>query len=218
MDGLRIEIFSEEVEYQLSNFDCGEEYLNTFLTDHLQRQHSSKILRGYLLVTREDRPRVMGYYTLSGSCFEKILLPSKTQQKRVPYKNVPSVTLGRLAIDKSIHHQGYGETLVTHAMKVVYQASQAVGIHGMFVEALNDNAKKFYLRLGFIQLKEENCNSLFYPTKSIEVLFEVNDEYESDLNRSILDQGWYEMRCQLEYKQLWRGGQVLAVVIQRMPM
>ena len=70
MDGLRIEIFSEEVEYQLSNFDCGEEYLNTFLTDHLQRQHSSKILRGYLLVTREDRPRVMGYYTLSGSCFE----------------------------------------------------------------------------------------------------------------------------------------------------
>ncbi|HHU2594647.1 TPA: N-acetyltransferase, partial [Escherichia coli] len=24
MDGLRIEIFSEEIEYQLSNFDCGE--------------------------------------------------------------------------------------------------------------------------------------------------------------------------------------------------
>ncbi|WP_152030675.1 zinc ribbon domain-containing protein, partial [Shigella flexneri] len=28
----------------------------------------------------------------------------------------------------------------------------------------------------------------------------------SGLNRSILDQGWYEMRRQLEYKQLWRGG------------
>lgn len=94
----------------------------------------------------------------------------------MPYKNVPSVTLSRLAIDKSIHHQRYRETLVTHAMKVVYQASQAVGIHGMFVEVLNDNAKKFYLRLGFIQLKEENCNSLFYPTKSIEELFEVKDE------------------------------------------
>ncbi|MCT8348153.1 transposase, partial [Photorhabdus temperata] len=25
------------------------------------------------------------------------------------------------------------------------------------------------------------------------------------------DQGWYEMRRQLEYKQRWRGGQVLAV-------
>ncbi|EMO5890121.1 TPA: RNA-guided endonuclease InsQ/TnpB family protein, partial [Proteus mirabilis] len=31
------------------------------------------------------------------------------------------------------------------------------------------------------------------------------------LNRSILEQGWYEMRRQLEYKQLWRGGQVLAI-------
>ncbi|MEJ2476438.1 MAG: RNA-guided endonuclease TnpB family protein [Desulfuromonadales bacterium] len=31
------------------------------------------------------------------------------------------------------------------------------------------------------------------------------------LNRSILDQGWSEFRRQLEYKQSWRGGMVLAV-------
>ncbi|EOY2478027.1 RNA-guided endonuclease InsQ/TnpB family protein, partial [Shigella flexneri] len=33
-----------------------------------------------------------------------------------------------------------------------------------------------------------------------------NVRAKSGLNRSILDQGWYEMRRQLEYKQLWRGG------------
>lgn len=38
-----------------------------------------------------------------------------------------------------------------------------------------------------------------------------NVRAKSGLNRSILDQGWYEMRRQLEYKQLWRGGQVLVV-------
>lgn len=38
-----------------------------------------------------------------------------------------------------------------------------------------------------------------------------NVRAKSGLNRSILDQGWYEMRRQLEYKQLWRGGQVLAI-------
>ncbi|EEZ0236293.1 transposase [Escherichia coli] len=38
-----------------------------------------------------------------------------------------------------------------------------------------------------------------------------NVRAKSGLNRSILDQGWYEMHRQLEYKQLWRGGQVLAV-------
>lgn len=34
---------------------------------------------------------------------------------------------------------------------------------------------------------------------------------KSGLNRAILDQGWYEMRRQLEYKQFWRGGEVHAV-------
>ncbi|EEP8432715.1 RNA-guided endonuclease InsQ/TnpB family protein [Salmonella enterica] len=38
-----------------------------------------------------------------------------------------------------------------------------------------------------------------------------NVRAKSGLNCSILDQGWYEMRRQLEYKQIWRGGQVLAV-------
>ncbi len=38
-----------------------------------------------------------------------------------------------------------------------------------------------------------------------------NVRAKSGLNRAILDQGWYEMRRQLEYKQLWRGGQVLAI-------
>jgi putative transposase len=38
-----------------------------------------------------------------------------------------------------------------------------------------------------------------------------NVKAKSGLNRSILDQGWLEFRRQLEYKQVWAGGQVLAV-------
>jgi len=34
---------------------------------------------------------------------------------------------------------------------------------------------------------------------------------KSGLNRAILDQGWWEFRRQLEYKQQWRGGKVIAV-------
>lgn len=172
MNDVKIGIFSEDVEYDLSQFDCGEESLNTFLTEHLKRQHRGKFLRGYVLTTRETKPRILGYYTLSGSCFEKAYLPSKTQQKRIPYKNVPSVTLGRLAIDKRIQGQGYGELLVIHAMKTVYLASFAVGIHGLFVEALNHKAKDFYLKMGFIPLLAENAFTLFLPTKTSESVFE----------------------------------------------
>lgn len=38
-----------------------------------------------------------------------------------------------------------------------------------------------------------------------------NAKAKSGLNKSILDQGWFEFRRQLEYKQVWLGGDVLAV-------
>ena len=38
-----------------------------------------------------------------------------------------------------------------------------------------------------------------------------NVRAKSGLNRSILDQGWFEFRRQMEYKQAWLGGEVLAV-------
>jgi putative transposase len=38
-----------------------------------------------------------------------------------------------------------------------------------------------------------------------------NIRAKSGLNKSILDQGWYEFRRQLEYKQSWRGGYVIFV-------
>ena len=38
-----------------------------------------------------------------------------------------------------------------------------------------------------------------------------NVRAKAELNKSILDQGWFEFRRQLEYKQQWRGGLVVAV-------
>jgi len=38
-----------------------------------------------------------------------------------------------------------------------------------------------------------------------------NVRAKAGLNKSILDQGWAEFRRQLEYKQTWRGGMVVAV-------
>ena len=41
-----------------------------------------------------------------------------------------------------------------------------------------------------------------------------NVKAKSGLNKSILDQGWHEFRRQLQYKQLWNGGLVVAVPAQ----
>lgn len=38
-----------------------------------------------------------------------------------------------------------------------------------------------------------------------------NVKAKSGLNKSIMDQGWFEFRRQLEYKQAWMGGELIAV-------
>lgn len=125
MADLTIEMFSAQAVYDFSGFDCGEPSLNDFLQNRLVQQHNGRILRGYLLLTKDPVPKVKGFYTLSGSCFARQTLPSNTQKRKIPYADAPSVTFGRLAIDISLQKQGYGEVLVTHALKVVYQASRS---------------------------------------------------------------------------------------------
>jgi len=39
-----------------------------------------------------------------------------------------------------------------------------------------------------------------------------NVKAKSGLNKAILNQGWGEFRCQLEYKMDWNGGMVIAVL------
>lgn len=80
-------------------------------------------------------------------------------------------------MDKSLQGEGWGSLLVTHAMKVVYQASQAVGVYGLFVEAMNDKAQSFYPPLGFIPLVRENRRAQFYPTQSLEKRFTASPSH-----------------------------------------
>ncbi len=53
---LTIEMIADAFSYDITGFDCGEEALNTFLKEHLKRQHDGQILRGYALVSGDTVP------------------------------------------------------------------------------------------------------------------------------------------------------------------
>jgi GNAT superfamily N-acetyltransferase len=61
---------------------------------------------------------------------------------------IPVVVLGRLAISTSHHGRGLGRALFQDAALRVIQAADAIGIRGMVVHALSEEAKGFYLGLG----------------------------------------------------------------------
>ena len=55
----------------------------------------------------------------------------------------PVVVLGRLGVDSSLHGQGLGRSLVRDAALRIPQAADVIGIRGMTVQALSDDARVF---------------------------------------------------------------------------
>jgi GNAT superfamily N-acetyltransferase len=59
------------------------------------------------------------------------------------------VVLARLAVDRSLQGRGIGRALMRDAGLRVLQAADTIGIRGLIAHALSENAKGFYLQLGF---------------------------------------------------------------------
>jgi GNAT superfamily N-acetyltransferase len=68
---------------------------------------------------------------------------------------IPVVLLGRLAVDRAWQGQGVGRALFRDAALRVSQAADVVGIRGILVHALSDDARKFYRALGFVECPGE---------------------------------------------------------------
>ena len=61
---------------------------------------------------------------------------------------VPMAIPGRLAIDRSFQGQGLGRALFRDAAVRIMRAADEIGIRGLLVHALSDNAALFYQALG----------------------------------------------------------------------
>jgi predicted N-acetyltransferase YhbS len=88
----------------------------------------------------------VGYYALAPSAMSVKAAPGWFR-RNMP-DPIPFVVLARLAVARSHHGQGLGCALFQDAARRVIQAADAIGVRGMIVHALSEEAKAFYLRLG----------------------------------------------------------------------
>jgi len=112
---------------------------------------------------------VKGYYTLSNRSIDREELSEVLMTRRLPYRDIPTTLLGRLAIDKSIANQGMGRRLLMDALKRSFLvARHEIGSMAVVVDPLDDEAIAFYGHFGFIQLP--TSGKMFLPMASIEEL------------------------------------------------
>ena len=86
-----------------------------------------------------------GYYALASSAIAAAAAPGRFR-RNMP-DPVPVVVLARLAVARSQQGSGLGRALFQDAARRVLHASEAIGIRGLLVHALSEEAKAFYLRL-----------------------------------------------------------------------
>ena len=107
-----------------------------------------------------DGDRVIGFYSLSAHSVPRDNLPKNL--KLGGYGDLPFLMLGRLAVDKQYQGQGYGDTLIFHALNSTVAAAEHIGILGLIVDAKNESAISFYEGFGFTRL-ESTPNRLVLP-------------------------------------------------------
>jgi GNAT superfamily N-acetyltransferase len=148
-------------------FDCGSEPLNLFLKQ-TARQHADRgISRTYVLVEAEAAaPKaILGFFSLN-LCQIKSENLSATEAKRLP-RDVSGVRLGRLAVSQKHQRQGLGKILVVAAMGKFLEIFHTAGGIGLFVDAKDANARRYYEQFGFVSLPSSELE-LFLPVKTIQ--------------------------------------------------
>ncbi|MCK4507374.1 MAG: GNAT family N-acetyltransferase [Desulfuromonadales bacterium] len=158
------EILPLDRGHDRAGFDCGEDALNLYLQE-TARQHNDKgISKTFVYVDTDSPEKILGFFTLAICEVVTEGLPRKFA-KRLP-KKVPAAKLGRLAVSMDYQGQKIGGILIVEAMKRTLAVADSFGIVGFFVDAKNDQAKKFYEGFGFIEL-HGNPFALFLPLQTL---------------------------------------------------
>lgn len=131
-------------QHDVTSFQSGVETLDRWLRQRAQKNQISGASRTFVAC---EGDRVVAYYALASGAVA-VEVASGRFKRNMP-DPIPVVVLGRLAVDQTLQSKGIGRALVQDAGQRVLQAASAIGIRGMLVHALSDEAKAFYERVGF---------------------------------------------------------------------
>ena len=125
-------------------FDSGASVLDEWLNRRAPQNQASGATRTFVIC---EGDKVVGFYALASGAVDIAAAPGRFR-RNMP-DPIPVVVLARLAIDRAYQGRGLGRALFRDSARRVAQAADIIGIRGILVHALSDDARAFYLALGF---------------------------------------------------------------------
>ncbi len=128
----------------MAGFACGNMTLDNWVRDAALTADAMGTARTYVWT---DENVVVGYFSLCPHEVRRDELPSKLAHG-APH-GIPAILLARLALDRSVHGQGLGASLLLDALARATSAIDIVGGRLIVVDAIDEPARHFYQHHGF---------------------------------------------------------------------
>lgn len=151
-------------------FSCGYPVLDAFIARYARQNQEVGTSRTYVARPAGSQ-RVDGYYSIAAGSLRLASIP-KGQRNHLTIHAVPIALLGRLAVRSESQGMGLGSILLMDALRRACRAADAIGIHAVEVDAIDDAAAAFYRRFGFLPLTDEPRH-LYLPMRTLRRLIDV---------------------------------------------
>ncbi len=133
--------------HRLDDFQCTAPELTRWLLERARQNQASGASRCFVVC--DGQQDVVGYYALSAGAVMHEHAPGRIR-RNMP-DPIPVIVLGRLAVHVDRVGQGIGRGLLKDAVLRTLQASEQVGARALLCHAIDDAAKSFYLKHGFME-------------------------------------------------------------------
>lgn len=164
--GLKIRTLNNS--HDKRSFSCGDAMLDNYIQTQA-KQDIKRDLSACFVLEDEENHLVVGYYTLSANSIERADFPSGISRKLPKsYLNLPTILLGRLAVDEKYKGNDYGELILMDALNRCLEIAENLGILAVVVDPIDSKAGQFYYKYGFILLP--GTGKMFLPMKTVEEL------------------------------------------------
>ena len=131
-------------QHETAAFSCGTDSLDQWLKRRAWKNQIQGASRTFVVC---DALRVLAYYALASGAVTTAGATGKF--RRNLSDPIPVVVLGRLAVDVELQGRGVGRALIRDVGLRVMQAADVIGVRGLTVQALSDDARQFYEKVGF---------------------------------------------------------------------
>jgi GNAT superfamily N-acetyltransferase len=132
-------------EHDLTQFDCGNAMLNTWLHKYAWTNQQADSAKTYVALAADQ---IVGYYALTTGSVHKHETPERIA-KGLANHPIGIVLLARLAVDTAQQGKGLGKALLFDALMRIEEAADIVAVRAVMVHAIDEAARSFYEHFEF---------------------------------------------------------------------